>query len=166
VLVHDVTDRQWAQYYAQQGYDAAQIAAATAYTSNKEAHSASTYDPQAYAAYNTASGSGSVAGPSHPAAPVNLNPHLPMLDAELFNQSSAYLPGAAQEIAKAQKKNQQGKRDTVVRKGNGRTWEDPTLLEWDPSELGSAMGWTGAGGCDETADKYRVVEAVCRRLVE
>jgi hypothetical protein len=22
----------------------------------------------------------------------------------------------------------------VVRKGGGRTWEDPTLLDWDPSK--------------------------------
>jgi hypothetical protein len=27
-----------------------------------------------------------------------------------------------------------GKRDTVLRKGGGKVWEDPTLIDWDPSE--------------------------------
>lgn len=27
------------------------------------------------------------------------------------------------------------KRETVIRKGNGKMWEDATLLDWDPSEL-------------------------------
>jgi hypothetical protein len=29
-----------------------------------------------------------------------------------------------------------GKRQTVVRKGGGKTWEDTSLLEWDPSKSG------------------------------
>ena len=58
-----------------------------------------------------------------------------IFDTDFLQQSSAYLPGAAQEIAKTTKHRVPGKRETVIRKGNGKTWEDPTLLDWDPSEL-------------------------------
>jgi hypothetical protein len=57
-----------------------------------------------------------------------------MNDTDWINQSSAYLPGAAQEIARTVKAKIGGKRETVVRHGKGMTWEDPTLLDWDPSE--------------------------------
>lgn len=40
------------------------------------------------------------------------------------------------------KYNTPGKRETVVRKGSGRMWEDATLLEWDPSELPGLRGRT------------------------
>lgn len=38
-------------------------------------------------------------------------------------------------MARTGKHRPPGKRETVVRKGNGKTWEDPTLLDWDPSEF-------------------------------
>ena len=37
--------------------------------------------------------------------------------------------GAGGKVAKG------GKRTTVLRKGAGKTWEDQTLLEWDPCTL-------------------------------
>lgn len=51
-------------------------------------------------------------------------------------QQSAYVPGAASGkaggagtvVPKGQK------RKTVLRKGGGKLWEDPTLLEWDDCE--------------------------------
>jgi len=56
-----------------------------------------------------------------------------IFDADLINQSSVYQPGAVQELARTGKMRAiPGKRDTVIRKGNGKTWEDPTLLDWDP----------------------------------
>jgi hypothetical protein len=51
--------------------------------------------------------------------------------------ANIYAPGQGEDGAGAPKhkpKPPPGKRDTVIRKGNGRTWEDPTLLDWDPSE--------------------------------
>jgi hypothetical protein len=58
-----------------------------------------------------------------------------LLDHDLLNQGSVYLPGGAQEMPRPAGKNKaQGKRATVIRKGNGMTWEDPTLIDWDPSE--------------------------------
>lgn len=58
-----------------------------------------------------------------------------LLDHDLLQQGSVYLPGAAQELQRSGKiKPGPGKRETVIRKGNGKTWEDPTLLDWDPSE--------------------------------
>lgn len=57
-------------------------------------------------------------------------------DTDYIAQQSAYLPGAVNELVKTGKyRPPPGKRETVIRKGNGRTWEDPTLLEWDPSEF-------------------------------
>jgi len=57
------------------------------------------------------------------------------MDTDLIAQQSAYLPGAVNELVRTGKyKAPVGKRDTVVRKGNGKTWEDTTLLDWDPSE--------------------------------
>jgi hypothetical protein len=56
-------------------------------------------------------------------------------DTDLLAQSSIYDPNSTAEVAAPkQKKVPTGKRDTVVRKGFGKTWEDPTLVDWDPSE--------------------------------
>ncbi|KIY71483.1 RNA-binding domain-containing protein [Cylindrobasidium torrendii FP15055 ss-10] len=56
-------------------------------------------------------------------------------DVGIVAQQSVYVPGAmidkrggaGGKIAKG------GKRTTVLRKGGGKTWEDQTLLEWNPS---------------------------------
>lgn len=54
----------------------------------------------------------------------------------MMQQAAAYAPGATQELAKTGKYVAPGKRETVLRQKGGRTWEDPSLLDWDPSELG------------------------------
>lgn len=73
----------------------------------------------------------------------------PLLDADLLK--TTYMKPIKQEDPKKHggssssnnpnkiKYNTPGKRETVVRKGNGRVWEDATLLEWDPSKSYRAM---------------------------
>jgi len=80
------------------------------------------------------------AGPSYPStsssshsAPVPANAY--EYDVGILAQQSVYVPGAmidkrggaGGKVAKG------GKRTTVLRKGGGKTWEDQTLLEWDPA---------------------------------
>ena len=61
-----------------------------------------------------------------------------LLDQDLLQQSSVYLPGATEKLVKEGKyKPPPGKRQTVVRKGGGKTWEDTSLLDWDPSKSAS-----------------------------
>lgn len=67
-----------------------------------------------------------------------------MFDTDLIAQSSIYEPGASQQVVKEGKgKPPPGKRETVIRHGKGRTWEDPTLLDWDPSEWSRRESGTG-----------------------
>ncbi|GFZ50780.1 LOW QUALITY PROTEIN: Uncharacterized RNA-binding protein [Saitozyma sp. JCM 24511] len=141
-----------AAYYAQQGYTPDQIAAATS----------TYYDPSTYASSSSYGGGGDGGGgPSSsygagvPGAfqTISVTPagggsgtHTPVgghaqgnprqgqvFDTDLIAQSSIYDPGATQPVVKEGKgKPPQGKRETVIRHGKGRTWEDPTLLDWDP----------------------------------
>ncbi|RMX73709.1 hypothetical protein D0869_13331, partial [Hortaea werneckii] len=49
--------------------------------------------------------------------------------------------GPQQEAAEANAKTDHGdKKKTVVRKGGGQTWEDQTLLEWDPTQFRIMVG--------------------------
>ncbi|KAI7227749.1 hypothetical protein KC330_g8247 [Hortaea werneckii] len=49
--------------------------------------------------------------------------------------------GPQQEAAEANVKTDHGdKKKTVVRKGGGQTWEDQTLLEWDPTQFRIMVG--------------------------
>jgi hypothetical protein len=139
-----------AQYYAQQGYTPEQIAAATASYG---------YDSPSYASASTStaasSGAGAVYGAGIPGAfqTISVTPaassaasgsapakepkilNRQVFDTDIINQSSIYEPGATQQLVKeGRHRLPPGKRETVIRKGNGRTWEDPTLLDWDPSE--------------------------------
>lgn len=95
-------------------------------------------------AYASGSGSGQNSGFGTPAANAGLDllgadisakaarfSNRPLFDSDIIAQSSAYDPSQKVELAK-QGKLAKGKRETVIRKGNGKTWEDPTLLEWDP----------------------------------
>jgi hypothetical protein len=77
----------------------------------------------------------SYAGPSSAhQAPIPSNAY--EYDVGMLAQQSVYVPGAmidkrggaGGKVAKG------GKRTTVLRKGGGKTWEDQTLLEWDPCE--------------------------------
>ena len=85
----------------------------------------------------------SQAGPSTGYAAAPANARIPagtqLLDQDLLAQSSVYLPGATEKLVKEGKyKPPPGKRQTVVRKGGGKTWEDTSLLDWDPSKSGQA----------------------------
>lgn len=52
-------------------------------------------------------------------------------DVGMLEQASAYVPGAA-VVQRGGRSGKIGKKTTVIRKGGGKTWEDTTLLEWDP----------------------------------
>jgi len=121
-----------AQYYAQQGLDPSTLTPQSQSQSHSDtAPSTSSYDPTA-ASYVTPAPIASTSTSSKPLPPSVTRQ---IFDTDLIQQSSAYLPGAAQELARTGKHRPPGKRETVLRKGNGKTWEDPTLLDWDPSEF-------------------------------
>lgn len=97
--------------------------------------------PSAYTTINTPS-----TNPYGPSGSSTSSARLPagttLLGGDLLAQQGMYLPGGSEkgqkETKKPQTHGQEGrghnKRETVIRKGNGKTWEDPTLLDWDPSE--------------------------------
>lgn len=55
-------------------------------------------------------------------------------DPAMAQQASVYTPGAAMRAGWHPGQTGAGKRETVIRKGGGRVWEDRTLLDWDHSE--------------------------------
>jgi len=57
-------------------------------------------------------------------------------DVGILAQQSVYVPGAMidKRGGSGGKVPKGGKRVTVIRKGGGKTWEDQTLLEWNPCE--------------------------------
>lgn len=71
-------------------------------------------------------------GSSH-SAPVPANAY--EYDVGILAQQSVYVPGAMidKKGGSGGKLAKGGKRTTVLRKGGGKTWEDQTLLEWNPS---------------------------------
>ncbi|OCF75805.1 RNA recognition domain-containing protein (RRM)-containing protein [Kwoniella mangroviensis CBS 8886] len=128
----------WAAYYAQQGYTPDQISAALGTPSSTSSSSA---------AYGYGAGGGGGGQPVYAAA--QPGQFQPVYDTDFLNQSSAYDydPSASTDLANTTDKDnkdkgkgkkadipvQGQKRETVIRKGNGRTWEDPTLVDWDPT---------------------------------
>jgi hypothetical protein len=70
-------------------------------------------------------------GSSH-SAPVPANAY--EYDVGILAQQSVYVPGAMidKKGGSGGKLAKGGKRTTVLRKGGGKTWEDQTLLEWNP----------------------------------
>ncbi|KAH9999863.1 hypothetical protein BJV77DRAFT_975121 [Russula vinacea] len=66
-------------------------------------------------------------------APVPANAY--EYDVGILAQQSVYVPGAMidKKGGSGGKLAKGGKRMTVLRKGAGKTWEDQTLLEWNPS---------------------------------
>jgi len=73
-------------------------------------------------------------------------------DASVAAQQSIYTPEAAAtaSTSKATLAANRGRaRKTVIRKGGGETWEDPTLLEWDPSHFRLFVGDLGNDVSDE-----------------
>jgi hypothetical protein len=71
------------------------------------------------------------ASTSH-SAPVPANAY--EYDVGILAQQSVYVPGAMidKKGGSGGKLAKGGKRTTVLRKGGGKTWEDQTLLEWNP----------------------------------
>lgn len=65
-------------------------------------------------------------------APVPANAY--EYDVGILAQQSVYVPGAMidKKGGSGGKLAKGGKRMTVLRKGAGKTWEDQTLLEWNP----------------------------------
>lgn len=129
------------QYYAQQGYDAATIAQMTGQPSAEASSSSTAYNaggttgtPSGYTTINPTPASGG-GGARVPAG-------TQYLDGDLLQQQSVYLPGAVEKMKKEgtyKPPQAAGRRETVIRKGNGKTWEDQTLLDWDPSELTTSL---------------------------
>ncbi|BEJ12687.1 hypothetical protein CspHIS471_0211470 [Cutaneotrichosporon sp. HIS471] len=152
------TERQaaWAAYYAQQGYTQDQIASMMASwgpgeSANAEASSsAPTYDANQYDkdGYKIGSvGSGAT-------APKNV----PVLGAEpLKPKEKQKAPSHGKAPKQKQSVNKQ--RDTVIRTAGGRTWEDPTLVDWDPEWyrlfVGDVSNDVSERTLDEAFAKYR-----------
>lgn len=55
-----------------------------------------------------------------------------MTQAGMYDPSALGAEGSG--TAPKPKKVASGKRETVIRKGGGKVWEDTTLVDWDPSE--------------------------------
>jgi hypothetical protein len=70
-------------------------------------------------------------------APVPANAY--EYDVGILAQQSVYVPGAMidKKGGSGGKLAKGGKRMTVLRKGAGKTWEDQTLLEWNPCRFSS-----------------------------
>ena len=79
------------------------------------------------------------AGPSYQPAPMPASVARQIFDADLIQQSSIYgmeeQPSGPGQPAKPVRRPviPGARRETVIRKGSGKTWEDPTLIDWDPS---------------------------------
>jgi hypothetical protein len=56
----------------------------------------------------------------------------PMAQAAMYDPSA--VAGPSGDGMPKPKKLPSGKRETVIRKGGGKVWEDTTLVDWDPSE--------------------------------
>ncbi|KAG0141977.1 hypothetical protein CROQUDRAFT_98103 [Cronartium quercuum f. sp. fusiforme G11] len=61
-------------------------------------------------------------------------------DANVAAQQSIYTPDAVQNPQVVQKANKGKARTTVIRKAGGETWEDQTLMEWDPTHFRLFVG--------------------------
>ncbi|WVQ72046.1 hypothetical protein IAR50_001590 [Cryptococcus sp. DSM 104548] len=117
-----------AAYYAQQGYTSEQVGTVAPSTS-----------------YNT--------GPYPASASTSYGANY---DADMLQQSSVYTPQGAAEASRHNRG--PGKRETVIRKGNGKVWEDSTLVDWDPKWfrlfVGDVSNDVNERTLDEAFDKY------------
>lgn len=114
--------------------------------SNPYAQPGSGYAPaqQAYGGYTAAGPAYPVAGPSYagPAYPqAGTESYAAAFDADHAAQQSIYTPEAAKKHAPALQANKGKARTTVLRKGGGEVWEDPSLMEWDPGEFNRCSVW-------------------------
>ncbi|GAA97485.1 uncharacterized protein L969DRAFT_91400 [Mixia osmundae IAM 14324] len=115
-------------------------------------------DPSfAYPQYDGSSASASTsASAQHQAAVTSYYPSEAITggyDVDLAAQQSIYTPEAARSFVTSNKytKAMKGKaRTTVLRKGAGEVWEDPSLMEWDPAHFRLFIGDLGNDVNDET----------------
>ncbi|WWC63509.1 uncharacterized protein I303_106112 [Kwoniella dejecticola CBS 10117] len=134
-------EEQAAAYYAQQGYTQDQITAALGTGTGTGSSSSASASASSYGY-----GAGSSNQVYAAAAPGQFQT---IQETDFFQQSTAYDPSTGAgagvnshdaggsgvnrtEKKKADIPTQGQKKETVIRKGNGKTWEDPTLVEWDP----------------------------------
>lgn len=110
---------------AYQATYAASSAGQHTYTSAPNLHTAY-YDP-ASATIAAVTGVG-----SHPPSSSKVDA---AFDANVAAQQSIYTPDAVQHPQVVHKANKGKARTTVIRKAGGETWEDQTLMEWDPGEI-------------------------------
>ncbi|KAK9473471.1 uncharacterized protein V1510DRAFT_414134 [Dipodascopsis tothii] len=85
---------------------------------------------------------------AHAASTANMS-----IEAAIAQQQSVYVPGAPAPALGARagpSKAKTDKRVTVVREGGGKKWEDPTLLEWDPTHFRLFVGNLGGEVTDDT----------------
>ncbi|ORX38324.1 hypothetical protein BD324DRAFT_641541 [Kockovaella imperatae] len=159
-------EQRLAAYYRQQGYDEKTIAQMTASSS-----SGSTSYTNGYS--GAAGGASAVGQPyhqpdttQHAAMPASVARQI--FDSDLSQQSSAYgmdgqlnvlggpSSGPSKPVRRPVAPGQ--KRETVIRKGNGRTWEDPTLIDWDPKWfrlfVGDVSNDVSERTLDEAFNKY------------
>lgn len=73
-------------------------------------------------------------------------------------------PTAAAENESAKPKHDH-KKLTVVRKGGGQTWEDPSLLEWDPTQFRIMVGNLAGEVTDESLAKAFAAYGVSKARV-
>ncbi|WVW85404.1 hypothetical protein I302_107442 [Kwoniella bestiolae CBS 10118] len=151
-------EEQAAAYYAQQGYTPDQISAALGTPSTASSSSTSAY------------GYGPGAGVQQTVyAAAQPGQFQPVYENDFLNQSSAYDPTVSQDLADKDKDKDKGKkkadipqqgqkRETVIRKGNGKTWEDASLVEWDPKWfrlfVGDVSNDVNERTLDEAFSKY------------
>ncbi|WVO14529.1 hypothetical protein L204_102164 [Cryptococcus depauperatus] len=139
-------EQRQAAYYTQQGYTPEQVVAAMGTESSSSANTS-------YADYTSTSYSGPqpTTGP-YPAS----TSYQPLLDSDMLQQSSVYTPQGAAEASRHAPR--PGKRETVIRKGSGKVWEDPTLLDWDPKWfrlfVGDVSNDVNERTLDEAFSKY------------
>lgn len=129
--------------------------------SNAYASGSGSYDYGYGTGANGSSGGGG--GSSYGYGGVGAGPsNVPAWDPDIAQQSSIYTPEAAErgnykqhrENASGKKGGQGGgggkSRTTVLRKGAGELWEDPTLLEWDPKHFRLFVGNLDPALSDDT----------------
>ncbi|KAF2858828.1 RNA-binding domain-containing protein, partial [Piedraia hortae CBS 480.64] len=124
----------------------------------------------------------------YPAAPLIQNPfgatpagpsntYNPEYEAAIAQWQSAYVPTeeqsrrAAANTARGAAGTQDGaqtkgeKKKTVIRKGGGQTWEDKTLLEWDPTQFRIMVGNLAGEVTDDSLAKAFAAYGVSKARV-
>lgn len=118
---------QWQSAYATKDSDSSRIAART------------------FSKYNESNGSG--AGTGANSGPLGLRPDAagPTMSSSAMSSAANADTGVAAVITDAD-----GKQKTVLRRGGGQTWEDPSLLGWDPAHFRLFVGNLAGEVTDES----------------